>query len=238
MSLIQGCADGKVKEQERLKQEAINNRKRSSRIAMRELEREEQQKREQAQRDMEERMERMRQEEARKEREEQEVLSRERARESRLREREERLAARERAIHERAESEARQREQAERAREKRKRRREGEEVSGDESVSAGPSRAATAAPSDGQGSWELKCEICRLHGWNLNEEADVVCCDDCGRWQHMPCHDRRDKECGRAPRDWDNVDFRVRGTARTTTDKLVPGMRVTRHCSEAAQVKG
>lgn len=201
-------ADIKVKEQERLKQEAINNRKRSSRIALRELEREEQQKQEQAQREMEERMERMRQEEARKEREEQEALAKERAREERLREREERLAARERAIHERAESEARQREQAERAREKRKRRREGEEVSDDDDT-APPSRAATSAPSESQGSWELKCEVCKLHGWNLNDETDVVSCDDCGRWQHMSCHDRQDRTAGRSPRDWDSVDFRV-----------------------------
>ncbi|EKC99227.1 hypothetical protein A1Q2_06427 [Trichosporon asahii var. asahii CBS 8904] len=196
-----------LEEQERLKQEAINNRKRSSRIAMRELEREELQKQEQAQREMEERMERLRQEEARKEREEQEALAKERAREERLREREERLAARERAIHERAESEARQREQAERAREKRKRRREGEEVSDDEGT-APTSRAATSAPSESQGSWELKCEVCKLHGWNLSDETDVVCCDDCGRWQHMPCHDRQDRAAGRKPRDWDSVDFR------------------------------
>lgn len=208
-------ANVKVKEQERLKQEAINNRKRSSRIAMRELEREEQQKQEQAQREMEERMERLRQEEARKEREEQEVLARERAREERLREREERLAARERAIHERAESEARQREQAERARERRKRRREGEDVSDDDETTP-PSRAATSAPSESQGSWELKCEVCKLHGWNLNDETDVVCCDDCGRWQHVPCHDRQDKAAGRQPRDWDSVDFRVGGWIATT----------------------
>lgn len=176
---------------------------------MRELEREEQQRQERAQREMEERMERLRQEETRKEMEEQEALSKERAREERLREREERLAARERAIHERAESEARQREQRERAREKRKRRREGEEVS-DDDESAPLSRAGTSAPSEGQGSWELKCEVCKLHGWNLNDESDVVCCDDCGRWQHMPCHDRQDKSAGRKPRDWDSVDFRVR----------------------------
>ncbi len=67
LSLLSELADttlthAKVKEQERLKQEAINNRKRSSRIATRELEKEELLRREQAQREMEERMEKMRSE--------------------------------------------------------------------------------------------------------------------------------------------------------------------------------
>lgn len=211
-------ADIQAKEQERLKQEAINNRKRSSRIATRELEREEKIRIEAAQREMEERMEKSRLEEARKEREEAEAIAREHAREARLRERENRLAAREQAI----EEEARERERAERRREKRKRRRDGEQVdwsSGDEGVtpaqvgspgrSGAPSGAASGAPSEAGQSWELKCEVCKEHGWNLKDDADVVCCDDCGRWQHVKCHDRRDIAMGKGLRDWDKVDFQV-----------------------------
>ncbi|GMK58207.1 hypothetical protein CspeluHIS016_0502390 [Cutaneotrichosporon spelunceum] len=208
-----------IKEQERLKQEAINNRKRSSRIATRELAREEELRREQAQREMEERMERVRQEQAAKERAEAEHQAREQRREARLREREERLANRDAAIHARAEAEALERERAERKRERRKRRRDGEEVEASSEEEAGsppatraqtPSGSATSSLKDDSASqpWELNCEVCKLHGWNLDNDADVVCCDDCGRWQHVKCHDRQDIAAGRGIRDWDKVDFR------------------------------
>lgn len=39
---------------------------------------------------------------------------------------------------------------------------------------------------------------------------DLVSCDDCGRWQHVNCHDRQDMAAGKGIRDWDKVDFRVR----------------------------
>ncbi|KAL7423616.1 hypothetical protein Q5752_001197 [Cryptotrichosporon argae] len=200
-----------AKERERLKQEAINNRKRSSRIATRELEREEQLKREAAQRDMEERMERGRREAERAARDEAELLARERAREARLREREERLAAREQAVVDRAEAELRARDEAEAERAERKRRRDNGLQYAD-----GTSRSASVADGDGDGDgepaagaerWELKCDVCGRHEWKTTDEDDVVACDGCGRWAHMSCHDKRDREHGRAPRDWDKVDF-------------------------------
>ncbi|BEI82391.1 hypothetical protein CcaverHIS002_0302590 [Cutaneotrichosporon cavernicola] len=211
--------DNLIKEQERLKQEAINNRKRSSRIATRELAREEELRRDQAQREMEERMERVRQEQAAKEKAEAEHLAREQRREARLREREERLANRDAAIHARVEAETLERERAERRRERRKRRRDGEEVesSSDDGTASRPatraqtpSRSAASSVKDGSNgqSWEMKCEVCKLHGWNLADDADAVCCDDCGRWQHVKCHDRQDIAAGRGIRDWDQVDFR------------------------------
>lgn len=208
-----------AKEQERLKQEAINNRKRSSRIATRELAKEEEMRREQAQREMEERMEALRQEQYKKEKEEAEHLAREQAREARLREREERIAAREAAVIARAQAEAAEKERAERKRERRKRRRDGEEVESSSDEGETPSRSrtqpqtpaksrASSVKDDSNGqSWELKCEICKLHGWNLNDDSDVVCCDDCGRWQHVKCHDRQDIAAGRGIRNWDKVDF-------------------------------
>lgn len=153
-------------------------------------------------------MERSRREEARKDREEAELVARENAREARLREREHRMAAREMAI----EDESRAREKAERRREKRKRRRDGEFVewsSGDEGVTPAQAPTPRSAPSETAQSWELKCEVCKEHGWNLNDEADVVCCDDCNRWQHVKCHDRRDIASGKGIRDWDKVDFKV-----------------------------
>ncbi|WVQ65253.1 uncharacterized protein L199_003426 [Kwoniella botswanensis] len=201
-----------AKEQERLKQEAVNNRKRSSRIATRELEREEILKREAAEREMEERMERIRTEEQRKRREEEEALAIQRAREDRLKEREERALAREEALLKKAEEEAKEREKRERRREKRKRRREGEVVSDDSddedmNVNTPRDDTGTATPSE---RWELNCEVCKKVGWNIDEDLDLVCCDDCGRWQHTECHDRLDRREGRPKRNWDQVDFKCK----------------------------
>ncbi|KAK8865602.1 hypothetical protein IAR55_000746 [Kwoniella newhampshirensis] len=215
------------KEQERIKQELINNRKRSSRIATRELEKEELARREQAEREMEERMEKNRLEEQRKAREEAELLAREKAREERLKEREERAAAREEALAKKAEEEQKIKDKAERLREKRKRRREGEEVSSDEEdegqqtgrTTGRASRTGTVTPSVGDGkapgasageAWELNCEVCRKTGWNIDDDQDVVCCDECGRWQHVECHDRMDESQGRPKRNWDKVDFKCK----------------------------
>ncbi|WRT66001.1 uncharacterized protein IL334_002952 [Kwoniella shivajii] len=208
------------KEQERLKQEAINNRKRSSRIATRELEREEILKREAAEREMEERMEKIRSEEIKKQKEEEEALAREKARDERLREREERAQAREEAVIKKAEEETREREKRERKREKRKRRREGEEVSDDsddeiEQHDRSSQRARTRTGTENgteppNERWELNCEVCKKVGWNIDEDLDLVCCDDCGRWQHTECHDRLDIREGRGKRNWDQVDFQCK----------------------------
>lgn len=153
-------AKDQAKEQERLKQLAVNNRKRSSRIATRELEREEIVTRQRAQRDVEERMTAQQKEERRIAREQEEALARERAREDRLREREERAAAREEAAARKLieEQEQAQREEKreealkERAEKKRKR-----DASGGVSKSAG----------DAGERWELACEVCRKTGWNI-----------------------------------------------------------------------
>jgi alpha-L-arabinofuranosidase len=42
-----------------------------------------------------------------------------------------------------------------------------------------------------------------------DEDLDLVCCDDCGRWQHTECHDRMDRAQRRPPRNWSKVDFKV-----------------------------
>lgn len=180
LSLLSELADNtlihaKVKEQERLKQEAINNRKRSSRIATRELEKEELLRREQAQREMEERMEKMRSEEKRKIREEEEARARETAREDRLKEREERLAAREKAILKRAIDEQEAKDKADQAREERSRRRElglpplpaGEDDSGRSTPGASSAKGGNGKNGAAGERWELNCEVCRKNGWNL-----------------------------------------------------------------------
>lgn len=212
-----------IKEQERLKQEAINNRKRSSRIATRELEKEEMLRREQAQREMEERMERVRREEARVAREEADLVARERAREDRLREREDRANAREQAIMARAVAEQEAKEKAERDRQARAvRRKLGSAVNSDDE-GEGPSVESAVAPRTTAGQakeagandgWEINCEVCLKTGWNLEDDEDVVCCDDCGRWQHVECHNRLDAAEGRPRRNWDRVEFRCKDCRR------------------------
>ncbi|ORX35450.1 hypothetical protein BD324DRAFT_652578 [Kockovaella imperatae] len=218
-----------AKEQERLKQEAINNRKRSSRILARDLEKEEIAKREKAQREMEERMEKQRKEEDRIAKEEADLLARERAREERLREREERAAAREGAAMARVVADQEAKEQAIQERENRKRRRELglDEVEGSSregSRALTPSRNKIASNGDaGQkkadDSWELNCEVCRKQGWNIDEDEDIVCCDDCGRWQHVECHNRLDIAEGRPIRNWDSVDFKCKDCRRRAARK-------------------
>ncbi|KAK4683745.1 hypothetical protein P7C73_g6483, partial [Tremellales sp. Uapishka_1] len=210
-----------IKEQDRLKKEAVINRKRSSRIATKELEREEQLRIEKAQQDMEDRMERSRREETRKQREEVEVQKQEKSREERLREREDRMAKREEEEFKRVLEE----EKAKRRRERRARRRLGEQVTdseGDEGgmFSSTPTpvleklkrpREKVAKEKEG---WELNCEICRMTGWNLDDDADVVSCDNCGKWQHVACHDRQDASEGRPRRNWDKVDFKCKECRR------------------------
>lgn len=238
-----------AKEHERLRQEAINNRKRSSRIAMRESEQEEKLRKDRAEREMVDRMEKARREEARAEREEREAIAREKAREDRLKEREQRAQAREEAVVQRMVAEQNAKDKAERARLRRARRRLGETVdTSSESegegvrsraVSSKRSRAngtSSAAPSpaplpavvapkialpskaaDRPGDkehWEVNCEICRKTGWDIDGDDDLVCCEDCGKWQHVECHDRQDTQEGKPRRNWDKVDFKVSCCAR------------------------
>ncbi len=172
------------KELEAAKQQAILNRKRSSRIQMKEQEKEEQLAKEKAQREMEERMQRARNQEARAAKEEAERANMEQDRESRLREREERLRQREAAALQKALDEVEAKERAEREREERLQRREaGGPASHSQDGTASP-RPAEASPShltlkikrplvprvaavEASANWELACEVCGQHGWNV-----------------------------------------------------------------------
>jgi flagellar biosynthesis GTPase FlhF len=195
------------KAQELARQEAVLNRKRSSRIATIQLSKEEAIRAETAQREMEERMERQRYEETRHEREAAALARAEQARDDRLREREERALAREEAILARARDESEKAEKAERDRQERARRRE------EGFTVVTPTPITGEASGGGNGSqadrWELNCEVCKKTGWNVDDDEDVVACEDCGRWQHMGCHDMQDMREGRKKRNWEKVDFRV-----------------------------
>jgi biotin carboxyl carrier protein len=153
---------------------------------------------------MEERMERTRYESTRHEREEAELARRELERENRLKEREERALAREEAILQKAKDESVKAEQAEKDRQHRaKRREEGFTV-----VTPTPGEGGKSGISQPD-RWELNCEVCKKTGWNVDDDEDVVACEDCARWQHMGCHDQQDMREGRRKRNWEKVDFRV-----------------------------
>ncbi|KAJ7650573.1 hypothetical protein FB45DRAFT_888155 [Roridomyces roridus] len=55
--------------------------------------------------------------------------------------------------------------------------------------------------------WILNCEICHRSGINADDGVPMLCCGLCFQWQHIPCHDRADRQAGRPPRDWTHVDF-------------------------------
>jgi hypothetical protein len=177
------------KEIRRAQEEAVRNRKRSSRLVMKELEREAQHKEEERIRQLEERMQRVRDEEARREAEEKERINRQRGREERLREREERIREREERLRYREIEEIQLRERSEREPETRLRRRDlglggsmsrqNSQASEVPSRTRGRRRENEASPED----WEVACEICNRHGWNIvstvqyfEAKADLLTC--------------------------------------------------------------
>ncbi|KAF8072135.1 hypothetical protein FPV67DRAFT_1622999 [Lyophyllum atratum] len=202
---------------------AITQRKRSSRLLLRQSEKEEAEAAERKRREEEERNSRARRQEARAKKEEADRERRETARELRRREREER--------------EERER-QAELA----------AEVVGDTVAAEGSDiqidvvengadsttktqpvkhpRKDTAKSSShngngrsihrtaGSGSrtpvgedWELDCEICHRRGINLDDGTPMMSCGLCSKWQHIACHDHADQQAGRRRRNWDRVEF-------------------------------
>lgn len=202
---------------------ALASRKRSSRIATKEAEREEEKKQLEARAAMEERMRRIRADEEAARRKEEEAKAEERRREDRLREREDRIRAREQEAERKAIMEMEERERREKMREMRARKRD--------MIAAGEldprSEAARGARNDVQENqdgeddedWDLECEICLKAGRNpeLQPDEQIVCCESCLVWQHTKCWDSFDawRKGSKVPasaqvppqRDWDTEDF-------------------------------
>lgn len=199
-------ADIAEAEKQQAHEAAMANRKRSSRIALKESEREERERDRVARIKMEEKMAAIREEEENKERKEREEQDAARVREERLREREERALAREREIYERAEKESFEREQRERMREVRKLRREQGLPENPEEEEDGTNTPANN-DAGGDDNWELNCEVCGRRGFNLDDTDEIVCCETCGVWQHTECWNAFDRSVSRARRDWENEDF-------------------------------
>ncbi|KAF8339700.1 uncharacterized protein EI90DRAFT_3151176 [Cantharellus anzutake] len=80
-----------------------------------------------------------------------------------------------------------------------------------------PRRNATTSRK--RNDWELDCEVCGAKGLNVDDGREVACCEKCGRWQHVDCHDQEDEKAGRPKRNWNVVDFFCKDCARS----LPPG---------------
>ncbi|KAG8213169.1 hypothetical protein J3R82DRAFT_11580 [Butyriboletus roseoflavus] len=189
-------------EKKRRMEDAVVHRKRSSRIAMKEFEKEEERAAMRKRVEEEEKMSRARRLEARQQKEQVERLRRENAREHRRMERE----LQEQQSTEKPEAEASASVNIV------------EEETNCNSLLVGQSKAPvvlSATPINGTGSgshspvenWELDCEVCGRKGINQDNGVPLLCCGICGKWQHIICHDRQDTMAGRPKRNWDIEDF-------------------------------
>ncbi|GBE88446.1 predicted protein [Sparassis crispa] len=197
-------AELKEANRKRQMEDAIVHRKRSSRIAMKESEKEEARIAAQKKAEEAEKMARAKRVEARARREEAEREKRELAREQRREEREERER---------------------RATEKQ----EGDESASIDVIDRGSSRSSKASVANGTHStgsvqlsrvatpsgvrspdWILDCEICHKSGINLDDGLPMVSCGLCNKWQHITCHDLADQHAGRPRRNWEVQQFYCR----------------------------
>lgn len=77
----------------------------------------------------------------------------------------------------------------------------------DESRETSTSSSRIASGSQIGGNWELDCEICYRQGFNQDDRGPLACCRSCNKWQHIQCHDAADRMIGRPPRNWEVEDF-------------------------------
>ncbi|KAI0035502.1 hypothetical protein K488DRAFT_68310 [Vararia minispora EC-137] len=220
-------------ERKRRMEEAVTQRKRSSRLAIKDQEKEEQRLAEIRRQEEEEKMSRVRRLEARQKREEEERIKRENAREQRRKEREEREARRHALVEAQEQEESslattpidvvnedlapeQKSAVATPAKTPRKRQKPAEKIANGEAGEPGkatPKRAgrkvkgADGAGKPGSEEWELDCEICDRRGKNLDDDLGLVSCGRCGKWQHIRCYDAADKRAGRTRRDWEKEEF-------------------------------
>ncbi|KAF9197076.1 hypothetical protein BGZ50_000026 [Haplosporangium sp. Z 11] len=214
--------DFKEKEKEREKLEAIANRKRSSRIVLREFEIQEKARLEairqqELQAVAEQRRQELRERRAEKARLHMHTMkiwsikdkalfrckerqAQQQIREKRLKEREERLKAREQAVWEREEKKKKQLQVIAKQREDRKKRRLAGGIKDDHSEDE------AVKQEEEEEDWLFDC-VCGVHGSNLDDGELMVACGKCNVWQHVACLRQEDAAQGRSVTDWENVDF-------------------------------
>ncbi|KAI1786771.1 hypothetical protein LXA43DRAFT_1032456 [Ganoderma leucocontextum] len=189
-------ADLREAEKRRRMEEAVVHRKRSSRIAIKESEKEEARLAAKKNAEEEDKLARTRRQEARRKKEEAERAKRERTRDERAKERDAREARAQ------AKAERQEREEAAAVRSTAT-----PSVNGTgPSSSVLPSRVVT--PNGVRTpDWILDCEVCHKQGLNVDDGLPMVSCGSCNRWQHIACHDLIDQRAGRPRRDWEQQQF-------------------------------
>ncbi|KAI0747333.1 hypothetical protein BC629DRAFT_1739948 [Irpex lacteus] len=191
-------------ERKRKIEEAVVHRKRSSRIANKESEKEQARAEAIRKAEEEEKMSRTRRLEARAKKEEDERERRELAREQRRIERE----ARELKI---ANRNAPKEGSSERS--------STQTTPAPSTLSAQPSVNSVGVATHPKSSrkptpngvrspdWILDCEVCGKNGINIDDGLPMVSCGSCGRWQHITCHDNVDRQKGFPKRNWTTQKF-------------------------------
>ncbi|KAF8170115.1 hypothetical protein BJ912DRAFT_998243 [Pholiota molesta] len=192
-------------ERKREVEEALVHRKRSSRLAVREIEREEARLAAKKKQEEDEKMSRARRLEARQQKEEADRQKRELAREQRRKEREAREESRKGRT---TASEEVQPEPEPEPKEPKIDESEPKPKPKPRNRSTQERRAPKTNGNNGMAKeWEVACEICQRHGMNLDDGTPMMSCGRCSKWQHISCHDSADKAAGRPLRNWDKVEF-------------------------------
>ncbi|ORZ04388.1 hypothetical protein BCR41DRAFT_401061 [Lobosporangium transversale] len=195
-------SDFREKEKEREKLEAIANRKRSSRIVIRELELQEKARLEAIRQQELQTAAEQRKREIRERRAEKERLLQQQVRDSRQKEREMRLKAREDAIWEREMKKKQQQQKIAKEREARQSRRLGSNHKEDHSEN----ESIKYQDEDEEEDWVFDC-VCGVHGNNLDDGELMIACGKCNVWQHVACLKQEDAAQGKTVKDWETVDF-------------------------------
>ncbi|GJN91885.1 hypothetical protein Rhopal_004910-T1 [Rhodotorula paludigena] len=76
-----------------------------------------------------------------------------------------------------------------------------------QAAQAAAAAAAAASAQAADDPWWLDCEICQAAGWNYDDGQELLCCDECEEWQHLPCHVYADQVNGRAPQPYTDESF-------------------------------
>ncbi|KAG6853957.1 hypothetical protein C0991_012103 [Blastosporella zonata] len=197
---------------------AITQRKRSSRLLLRQSEKEEAEVAERKRREELEKNSRAMRQEARAKKEEEDRERREMARELRRREREEK----ERAMSEKSEDIDGPTEGSDMQvdavgngndhelsakKHHAKPSRKGAAASESQNGRSGPKAGGSGSKTPTGEDWELDCEICLRRGINADDGTPMMSCGSCSKWQHITCHDRADQQAGRKRRNWNLVEF-------------------------------
>ncbi|KAI0259866.1 hypothetical protein BC834DRAFT_973901 [Gloeopeniophorella convolvens] len=190
-------------------EEAVSQRKRSSRLAVKENEREEARQAAVRKAEEEEKLSRARRLEARQRREEDERMKREEAREKRRLDREEREK---RKAEEEKVSESTPVDVVAEDTPPPTRKASATAKPGRPRAKVAPAHARSSASASGSRTpagedWVLDCEICHRTGVNKDDGQPLLCCGKCAKWQHIACHDLVDLRAGRPKRNWDAEEF-------------------------------